>query len=78
MLSLPFPHLVSQLNVFGHDSDSLGMDGTQFGIFKQPRQVSFISLLKGTNGCILKCQVSLEILGNLSYQALERPPKYWD
>ena len=76
MLSLPLPYLVSQLNVFGDDSDSLGMDGTQFGIFKQPHQVSFISLLKGTNFCILKPQVSLEILGNLSYQALERPPKY--
>ena len=25
----------SQLKIFGHDGNSLGMDGTQVGVFKQ-------------------------------------------
>lgn len=68
--SLP-PYPASQLDVFGHDGDSLGVDGTQIGIFKQPHQVCFASLLKGTDGCTLKPQVSFEILGDLPHQSLE-------
>lgn len=68
--SLP-PYPASQLDVFGHDGDSLGVDGTQIGIFKQPHQVCFASLLKGTDGCTLKPQVGFEILGDLPHQSLE-------
>lgn len=45
--SLP-PYPASQLDVFGHDGDSLGVDGTQIGIFKQPHQVRFTGLLLRT------------------------------
>lgn len=69
--SLP-PYPASQLDVFGHDGDSLGVDGTQIGIFKQPHQVRFTGLLKGTDGCTLKPQVGLEVLGDLPHQPLER------
>lgn len=69
--SLP-PYPASQLDVFGHNGDSLGVDGTQIGIFKQPHQVCFTGLLKRTNGCTLKPQVGLEILGDLPHQPLER------
>lgn len=68
--SLP-PYPASQLDVFGHDGDSLGVDGTQIGIFKQPHQVCLASLLKGTDGCTLKPQVRFEILGDLPHQPLE-------
>ena len=37
---------VSQLDVFGHDGDSLSVDGTQISIFKQTLQVRFASLLQ--------------------------------
>ena len=30
-----------QVNVFGHDGDSLCMDGTQVGVFKESHQVGF-------------------------------------
>lgn len=69
--SLP-PYPASQLDVFGHDGDSLGVDGTQIGIFEQAHQVCFASLLKGADGCTLKPQVGFEILGDLSHQPLER------
>ena len=42
--SLP-PYPASQLDVFGHDGDSLSVDGTQISIFKQTHQVRFASLL---------------------------------
>jgi hypothetical protein len=72
-LSCPPPPRIRRANwiVFGHDGDSLGVDGTQIGIFKQPHQVCFASLLKGTDGCTLKPQVSFEILGDLPHQSLE-------
>lgn len=68
--SLP-PYPASQLDVFGHDGDSLGVDGTQIGIFKQPHQVCFAGLLKSPDGCTLKPQVGFEILGDLPHQPLE-------
>lgn len=38
-----------QLDVFGHNSDTLGMDGTQVSVLKQTHQVCLTSLLQGTN-----------------------------
>jgi len=61
----------SQLDVLGHDGDTLGVDGAQVGIFKQSNEVSFTGLLEGTDGCTLETQVSLEVLGNFSDQSLE-------
>jgi hypothetical protein len=37
----------SQLDVLGHDGDSLGVDGAQVGIFEQSNQVSFAGFLQG-------------------------------
>lgn len=34
-----------QLNVFGHDGDPLGMDGTQVGVLKQANKVCFTGFL---------------------------------
>ena len=36
----------SQLNVLGHDGDTLGVDGAQVGVFKQTHEVSLAGLLK--------------------------------
>ncbi len=36
-----------QLDVFGHDGDSLGVDGAQVGVLKQTDQISLAGLLQG-------------------------------
>jgi len=61
-----------QLDVFGHDGDTLGMDGTKVGVLKETHQVCLASLLQGSNGSTLETEVSLEVLSNLPHQALER------
>ena len=34
-----------QLDVFGHDGDTLGVDGAQVGVFEQTHEVGFASFL---------------------------------
>jgi hypothetical protein len=41
----------SKLNVLDHDRDSLGMDGSQVSVFKQPNEIRF---LKCSNGRTLE------------------------
>ena len=60
-----------QLDVLGHDGDSLGMDGTQVGVFKKTNKVSLTSLLECHDSRGLESKVSLEVLGNFSHQTLE-------
>jgi histone H3 len=60
------------LDVLGLDSDTLGVDGSQVGVFKQTNQVSFRGFLQSTNGRGLETQVGLEVLGNFTDQSLER------
>lgn len=71
-LSSLSPYPASQLDVFGHDGDSLSVDGTQISIFKQTHQVRFASLLQRADGGTLEPQVGFEILGDLPHQPLER------
>ncbi len=60
-----------QLDVLGHDGDTLGVDGAQVGVLKQTNQVGLGSLLQGHDGAGLEAEVSLEVLGDLPHQALE-------
>ena len=60
-----------QLDVLGHDGDTLGMDGAQVGIFKETDQVGFTGFLKGHDGRALESEISFEVLGNFSHQTLE-------
>ena len=60
-----------QLNVFGHDGDTLGVDGAQVGVFKQTNKVSLASLLKSHHSGALETQIGLEILSDFSHQTLE-------
>uniref|UniRef100_A0A8D3DG34 Si:ch211-113a14.27 n=1 Tax=Scophthalmus maximus TaxID=52904 RepID=A0A8D3DG34_SCOMX len=60
-----------QLDVFGHDGDPLGVDGAQVGVLEQADQVSLAGLLQSHDGGALEAQVGLEVLGDLSHQALE-------
>ena len=60
-----------QLDVLGHDGHTLGVDGTQVGVLKQTNQVGLTGLLEGHDSRALEAEVSLEILGDLTDQALE-------
>ena len=44
----------SQLDVFGHDGDSLGVDCTQVGVLEKTNEVSFTGFLEGHNGRALE------------------------
>ena len=61
----------SQLDVFGHDGNPLGMDGTEIGVLKETDEVSLTGLLQSHHSRALEPKVGLEILGNLPHQALE-------
>jgi hypothetical protein len=47
------------------------MDGTQVGVLKKTYVVCLRGLLQGKDGRSLEPKISLEILGNLTYQTLE-------
>ena len=61
----------SQLNILGHDGDTLSMDGAKIGIFEQANQVSFSSFLQSKDCRALEAKISLEILSNLANEVLE-------
>ena len=61
----------SELDVLGHDGDTLGVDSAQVGVFEETDEVSFASLLEGHNGRALEAEVSLEILGDFTNKTLE-------
>jgi hypothetical protein len=61
----------SKVDVFGHDSYALRMDGTQVGVLKKTDQVCFGSLLKCHDCSALEAEIGLEILGNFTNEALE-------
>ena len=62
----------SQLDVLGHDGDTLGMDGAQVGVLKETHQVSLGSFLECHHSRGLEAEVGLEVLSDLTHQALER------
>ena len=62
----------SQLNILGHNSYTLGVDGTQVGIFEKTNEVGLSSFLKSKDGRSLETKVTLEVLGDLANKTLER------
>ena len=60
-----------KLNVLWHDGNTLGVNGTKVGVFKQANKVSFGSLLQSQDGRALEAKVGLEVLGDLTDKALE-------
>ena len=61
----------SQLDVLGHDGDPLGVDGTQVGVLEEPHEVGLTGLPESHHGGALEAEVGLEVLGDLSDEALE-------
>ncbi|KAK4850180.1 hypothetical protein QYF36_004511 [Acer negundo] len=66
----------SELNVLGHDSDSLSVNGTQISVFKQTHQIRLSCLLKSSHYAALEPHIGLKILSNLSHKSLERKLPY--
>ncbi len=60
-----------QLDVLGHDGHALCVDGSQVGVLKEAHQVCLSSLLQGQDSAALEAKISLEVLGDLTHQALE-------
>ena len=60
-----------QLDVLRHDGHTLGVDGAQVGVLEQTHQVGLSSLLQSQHCGALEAQVGLEVLSNLTDQALE-------
>ena len=60
-----------QLDVLGHDGDTLGVDGAQVGVLEKADQVSFAGLLESHDGGALEAEIGLEVLSNFSHQTLE-------
>jgi len=60
-----------QLDVLWHDGHTLGVDGAQVGVFKQTHQVGLAGFLEGADGGGLETEISLEVLGDFSHEALE-------
>ena len=60
-----------ELNVLGLNGDTLGVDGTKVGIFKEGDEVGFDGFLECTDGGGLEAEVRLEVLGNFTDQTLE-------
>jgi hypothetical protein len=61
-----------ELNVLGHDGNTLGVDGTQVGVLEKSYKVGLSSLLKGKNSRSLETKIGLEVLSNLTNKTLER------
>ena len=60
-----------QLDVLGHDGYALGVDGTQVGVLEEADKVSLACLLQSHDGRALEAKVGLEVLSDLTNQALE-------
>jgi len=65
------PETASKLDVLGLDGDTLGVDGAQVGVLKERDEVSLNGLLESADGGRLEAEVRLEVLGNLTDEALE-------
>jgi histone H3 len=62
----------SQLNVLGHDGDTLCVNRAEIGVLKETDQVGLSGLLESKDSTSLETQVVLEVLGNLTNETLER------
>lgn len=60
-----------ELDVLGHDGNTLGMDGAQVGVLEESNKVSLSRLLKSEDGRALESKVSLEVLGDFTNKSLE-------
>ena len=60
-----------ELDVLGHDGDTLGVDGAQVGVLEEANKVGLGGLLERDNRRRLEAKVGLEVLRDLADEALE-------
>ena len=61
-----------ELDVLGHDGDTLGVDGAEVGVLEKRDKVGLGGFLQGRNGVALKAQVlGVEFPGDLPHKPLE-------
>jgi hypothetical protein len=60
-----------QLNILGHDGDTLRVNSTQVGVFEETNEVGFRGFLESEDGRSLEAKVALEVLGDLTNETLE-------
>ena len=65
------PDPASELNIFRHNGDPLGVNGAKVSVLKETNQVSLSSFLKRSHGATLEPKISLEILSDFSDKPLE-------
>ena len=70
-LSTLSTNTASELDVLGHDGDTLGVDSAQVCVLKETNKIGFTGLLKSTNSSTLEPEVSLEVLSDLTNKTLE-------
>jgi hypothetical protein len=61
-----------ELDVLGHDGDTLGVDGAEVGVLEETDEVRLSGLLEGEDGRALETEIRLELLGDLTDETLER------
>jgi hypothetical protein len=61
-----------KLDILGHDRDALGVDRAEVGVLEELGEVGLGCLLERHDGVRLEAKVSLEVLGHLADEALER------
>jgi len=59
------------LDILRHDSDTLGVNGTQVGVLEESNQVGLCGLLQSQDSSGLETEIGLEILGDLANETLE-------
>ena len=72
ILSALTANAAGEMDVFRHNGDAFGVDGTQVGVLKQANQVSLCSLLERHDSGALEAEIGLEILGDFADETLER------
>jgi len=62
---------LGELEVSGHDGDSLGVDGAEVGVLEEGDQVSFGGFLEGQDGGGLESEFLFPLVGDFSDHSLE-------
>ena len=65
-------HSPGELDVFGHDGHTLGVDRAKVSVFEQANEIRLACFLQSHNSTALEPQVSFEVLSYFTYQTLER------
>jgi hypothetical protein len=61
----------SELHVFLHDGDSVGVNRAEIGILEESGQVTLSSFLKGEKGVGLEAQLTIDAVADGSHEPLE-------